>query len=177
MDMMGTMSLAISQTKIQLATYYQNPLKKITTRFAYFLKVGIGFWINISLANIVRQNTLKNISKKSCCDLFLPYQTLAWVNIMLKETKHLKNIITAWRKAQVSKILINSWRVHILASNTNRDSEKFYIERSWEFINIYPTSRKYIELDEKFRKLQVFENENTNQEKIIQEEIKSAVAR
>ena len=96
---------------------------------------------------------------------------------MLKETKHLKDIITAWRKAQISKMLINSRRVHIIASNTNNNSEKFYIKRSWEFINIYPTSRKYIELDEKFRKLHVFENENNNQEKIIQEEIKSAVAR
>lgn len=96
---------------------------------------------------------------------------------MLKETKHLKNTIIAWRKAQGGKMLINSRSVHTLASNTNRDSEKFYIKRSWKFINIYPTSRKCIELDEKFQKLKAFENENTNQEKIIHEEIKSAVAR
>ena len=96
---------------------------------------------------------------------------------MLKKTKLLKNILTAWRNAQISKMLINSRRVHILASNTSKNSEKFYIKRSWEFIKIYPTSRKYIELEDEFQKLQVFESENTNEEKINREEITSALAR
>ena len=110
------------------------------------------------------------------CTTYLHVILLNENSEMLKETKHLKNIITKWRKAEGSKMLINSLRVRILASNTKRDSEKFCIKRSWEFIDIYPTSRKCKELDEKFRKLEVFANENTNQEKIIQEELKSAEA-
>ena len=111
------------------------------------------------------------------CTTYLHVILLNENSEMLKETKLLKNILTAWRKAQISKMLINSRRVHILASNTSKNSEKFYIKRSWEFIKIYPTSRKYIELEDEFQKLQVFESENTNEEKINREEITSALAR
>ena len=74
-------------------------------------------------------------------------------------------------------MLLNSWRVAISTSNVNKDSEKFYEERHKRVIQIHSNSKKYKELEENFGKLQVFENENTNQEKINHEEIRSAVAR
>ena len=96
---------------------------------------------------------------------------------MLEKTQYLKSIITIWRKPQFGKMLINSWKVTISASNINKDSEKFYEERHKRVIQIHSNSRIYTELEESFEKLQNFENGSTNQEGINQEEIKSAVAR
>ena len=74
MDTMATISLATFQLTIQFLSFSHNSMMKIKARFAYSLKMAQGFWINMNLTNIVRQNTLKNILKKSCQNVFLPYQ-------------------------------------------------------------------------------------------------------
>ena len=96
---------------------------------------------------------------------------------MLKKTQHLKSIITAWRKPQLSKILINSWKVSISSCNANQGSEKFYEQRHGRFIQIHRNSSRYLEFEENFQKLQASKSKNTKQEKINQKEITSVVAR
>ena len=76
-----------------------------------------------------------------------------------------------------NKKLINYWRVYIFGSHTDKARTKFYEKRDLGFIRINSTSRKYKELEANFGKLQCLKNENTNEEKIIQEEVESAVAK
>ena len=91
---------------------------------------------------------------------------------------HLKDIITSWSIPQFSEILLNSWTVYISPSNANKDNEEFYVKlHRGGFILVHSTSMIYKELEEKFGKLQALEIENTNQEKVNQQEINSAVAR
>ena len=80
-------------------------------------------------------------------------------------------------KAIQEQRLINSWIVHIFGSHKNEVSEKFYEKRDSGIIKIYSTSGKYRELKANYEKLQFFQNEETNTEEIIREEIKSAVKR
>ena len=95
----------------------------------------------------------------------------------LQEGTALQNIIAAWKMQYKNKKLINYWRVHIFGSHTDKARTKFYEKRDLGVIKINSTSRKYKELEANFGKLQCLKNENTNEEKIIQEEVKSAVAR
>ena len=89
---------------------------------------------------------------------------------------HLNDIITSWSIPQFHEILVNSWAVNISASNVNIDCEKFYVKLHRDgLILVHSTSRKYKELEEKL--FQAFEIKNTNQEKVNQQEIDSAVAR
>ena len=89
---------------------------------------------------------------------------------------HLNDIITSWSIPQFHEILVNSWTVNISASNVNIDCEKFYVKLHRDgLILVHSTSRKYKELEEKL--FQAFEIENTNQEKVNQQQIDSAVAR
>ena len=110
------------------------------------------------------------------CTTYLHALLLNENSEMFKKAQHLKSIITAWRNPQLSNMLINSWRVAISASDTNQGSEQFYKKRP-SFIQIHQTSRRYKEFEENFLKLQLFQNRNTNHEKISQEEITSVVAR
>ena len=95
----------------------------------------------------------------------------------LQEGTALQNIIAAWKMQYKNKKLINYWRVHIFGSHTDKARTKFYEKRDLGVIKINSTSRKYKELEANFGKLQCLKNENTNEEKIIQEEVESAVAR
>ena len=89
----------------------------------------------------------------------------------------MQNVITAWKKQSKSKRLINSWIVHIFASDKNEVSEKFYEKRDPGIIKIYSTSRKYRELKTNYEKRKFFQNEDIKNEEIIREEIESAVKR
>ena len=115
----------------------------------------------------------------SRCTTFLHTILLNENSEMLQETQHLKSIITAWRKPQLSKAVINSWRVNISSFNANQDSEKFYEKRHGKFIQIHRASRRYIEFEKDFRKLPIFKNKTLIKKKlkINQEEITSVVAR
>ena len=108
--------------------------------------------------------------------------------ILLRENTHilrqaqnkgitLQNIITTWKKQSKSERLVNSWIVHIFGSSKNKVSEKFYEKRDPGIIKIYSTSGKYRELKAHYKKLQFFQNEDTNNEEIIREEMESAVKR
>ena len=95
----------------------------------------------------------------------------------------MQNVITAWKKQSKSDRLINSWIVHIFSSDRNEVSQRFYEKRDplrlfiQGIIKIYSTSRKYTELKTNFEKYQFFQNEDTDNEEIIREEIESAVKR
>ena len=108
--------------------------------------------------------------------------------ILLRENTHilreaqnkaitLQNVITTWKKQSKSERLINSCIVHIFGSDKNEVSEKFYEKCDPGIIKIYSTSGKYRELKANYEKLQFFQNEGTNNEEIIREEMESAVKR
>ena len=88
----------------------------------------------------------------------------------------LKDVITSWSIPQFGGILLNSWTVYIYASNANQVSEKFCekIDRG-QCVLVHSTSRKYKELEKIL--FQALEIKNTNQEKVNQQEINSAVVR
>ena len=115
------------------------------------------------------------------CKTYLNAVLLKEDTHMLKQIQHerkiMRNIITAWKKQYMSKSLINYWIVHIFGSHTNEFSKKFYEKRYPGVIKIHSTSKKYKELKTNYGKLKFLQNENSNTEKIIQEEIESAVAR
>ena len=115
------------------------------------------------------------------CTTYLNAVLLKEDTHMLKQIQHerkiMRNIITAWKKQYMSKSLINYWIVHIFGSHTNEFSKKFYEKRYPGVIKIHSTSKKYKELKTNYGKLKFLQNENSNTEKIIQEEIESAVAR
>ena len=115
------------------------------------------------------------------CTTYLNAVLLKEDTHMLKQIQHerkiMRNIITAWKKQYMSKSLINYWIVHIFGSHTNEFSKKFYEKRYPGVIKIHSTSKKYKELKTNYGKLKFLQNESSNTEKIIQEEIESAVAR
>ena len=115
------------------------------------------------------------------CTTYLHAVLLKEDTNMLKQTEHesktMQNIITAWKKQYMSKSLINYWIVHIFGSHTSEVSKKFYEKRYPGVIKIHSTSKKYEKLKANYGKLQFLQNENSYTEKIIQEEIESAVAR
>ena len=121
------------------------------------------------------------------CTTFLHIIVLRENTQMLKKAHNeqitLQNVITAWKKQSKSDRLINSWIVHIFSSDRNEVSQRFYEKRDplrlfiQGIIKIYSASRKYTELKTNFEKYQFFQNEDTDNEEIIREEIESAVKR
>ena len=121
------------------------------------------------------------------CTTFLHIIVLRENTQILKKAHNeqitLQNVITAWKKQSKSDRLINSWIVHIFSSDRNEVSQRFYEKRDplrlfiQGIIKIYSTSRKYTELKTNFEKYQFFQNEDTDNEEIIREEIESAVKR
>ena len=99
-------------------------------------------------------------------------------NGKMLENPHLKDIIASWSIPQGREILLNSWTVYISASNANKDSDGFYVKlHRGELILVHSTSKKYKELEEKLGKFQACKVKNTNQEKVNQQEIDSAIVR
>ena len=98
---------------------------------------------------------------------------------MLKQTRHLQKIITAWKKQYNNNTPINYYKVHIFGSCSSKTIEKFYEIRRMKnelgVIKINSASRKYKELEANFGKFEVPQNENEG--KITQEELEFAVAR
>ena len=117
----------------------------------------------------------------SRCTTYLHAILLKEDSHMLHRTKQkdttLKSVITSWKKQYRSKRLINYWIVHVFGSHTNKVTEKFCEKCNSGVIKINSTSSKYEELETYFGKLQCFQNESSNKEKNIQEEIDSAVIR
>ena len=115
------------------------------------------------------------------CTTYLHVIILRENTCKLQQTQHkpttLQNVITTWKKQSKSKRLLNFWIVHIFGPCNNKVSEKFCEKRDAGVIKIYSTSEKYKELKANYEKLQFFQNEDANNEKIIQKEIESAVKR
>ena len=115
------------------------------------------------------------------CTTFLHIIVLRENTEMLKKAHNeqiaLQKLITAWKKQSKSDRLINSWIVDIFGSDRNEVSQRFYEKRDPGIIKIYSTSRKYTELKTNFEKCQFFQNEDTDNEEIIREEIEPAVKR